>query len=140
MVVAFTGFSFEWNIHNSGEGIKIDLFRCQAGRVVKRAVKTSRIDENGARKYNGEVVRNKGDIYMIDCNITGLSEESLSNPKFSLMKLFHSITFPKIATLVGDGGQFEGYIPVVQVDNAGPHQDSEFEQYCSSRCKTNNWK
>ena len=52
------------------------------------------------------MVRNKGDIYMIDCNVIGSSEGISSDLKFSLMKLFHIIIFQKIATLVGNGGKF----------------------------------
>jgi hypothetical protein len=31
--------------------------------------------------------------------------------------------FPKVEGLVGPGGKYEGYKPVFQGDNAGPHID-----------------
>ena len=53
------------------------------------------------------------------------------------MTLFHNIIFPKIGQLVAPGGHFEGYLLVIQGDNAGPHQDREFTEYCTTilQCK-----
>ena len=61
MAVAFTGFAFDSSVENGGHGIKIGLYRVQAARVAQRDVRESRVDENGNRRYDGDIVRMKGD-------------------------------------------------------------------------------
>ena len=48
--------------------------------------------------------------------------------------------FPKISELVGTGGAYEGYLPVIQGDNAGPHQCQYFIDYVESYCAEKGWK
>lgn len=48
--------------------------------------------------------------------------------------------FPEIAKLVGPDGRYAGYLPVIQGDNAGPHQDGEFCEYVEQYCNDNGWK
>jgi hypothetical protein len=33
------------------------------------------------------------------------------------------------------GGQYEGYIPVIQGDNAGPHTDAKFQEFVKAYCE-----
>ena len=37
--------------------------------------------------------------------------------------------------LVGLGGAFEGYTPVIQGDQAGPHEEEEFKRFVTEWCK-----
>jgi hypothetical protein len=83
-------------------------------------VKESRKTEDGCTKYDGVTIREMGDAYLIDCNVTGSNEGTSDAPKFSLLSLFRDHVFPKVLELVKNGGEFEGYFPVFQGDNAGP--------------------
>jgi hypothetical protein len=139
MAVAFTAFAFDQSVENGGEGVKLGFYRVQGARVAKKNVKKSRRDENGNIKYDGEIVRQKGDAYLIDCNVTGSDEGTSDKPKFSLMSLFREHIFPKVGELVKDGGRFAGYIPVFQGDNAGPHIDKTYHTYVRDYCKSEGW-
>ena len=139
MVVAFTGYAFDGDYEEGGHGLKLGLWRCNAARVAKKLVRKSRRDENDNLKYDGEVLRRKGDVYLVDCNVTGSDEGTSDKPKFSLKRLLDDHMFPKIAELVGPGGKYDGYLPVIQGDNAGPHQDSEFCEYVEQYCSDNVW-
>ena len=139
MVVCFTAFAFKGSIINGGDAMKLGMFRCQSARIAKRQVGEARFLEDGSRKYDGKILREKGDVYLIDCNVTGSTEGSSDEPKFSLMHLFHSIIFPRIHDLVKPGGQYEGYKVVIQGDRAGLHTDKEFTDYTTSYCATNGY-
>ena len=41
MSIAFTGFAFDTEIENGGDGLKIGFFRCQAARIAKKQVRES---------------------------------------------------------------------------------------------------
>jgi hypothetical protein len=69
MAVAFTAFTFDQSAENGGEGVKLGFYRVQGARVAKKNVKKSRRDKNGNIKYDGEIVRQKGDAYLFDCNV-----------------------------------------------------------------------
>jgi hypothetical protein len=140
MAVAFTAYAFDSSVENCGHGMKIGLYRVQAARVAQRDVRESRLDENGNQRYDGNIVRMKGDAYLIDCNVTGSDEGTSNNPKFSLMALFHDQVFPKIGDLVGPGGAYHGYLPVFQGDNAGPHVDGTFRTFVKGICESKGWK
>ena len=56
MAVAFTAFAFDSSVENGGHGVKIGLYRVQAARVAQRDVRESRLDENGNRRYDGDIV------------------------------------------------------------------------------------
>ena len=140
MAVAFTAYAFDSSIENGGHGVKIGLYRVQAARVAQRDVRESRLDENGNRRYDGDIIRMKGDAYLIDCNATGSDEGTSNNPKFSLLALFRDQVFPKIGYLVGPGGAYDGYLPVLQGDNAGPHTDGTFHTFVKDFCESKGWK
>ena len=38
-----------------------------------------------------------------------------------------------------DGGPFEGFAPVIQGGNAGPHQDAKCYNYVVNFCKAKQW-
>ncbi|KAL3910874.1 MAG: hypothetical protein SGARI_001917 [Bacillariaceae sp.] len=140
MAVAFTGYAFDGNYEDGGHGLKLGLFRCNGARVAKKQVRQSRRDENDDLKYDGEIVRKKGDVYFVDCNVTGSDEGTSDKPKFSLKRLLDDVMFPYIAELVSRRGEYAGYLPVIQGDNAGPHQDKEFMDYVETQCNELGWK
>ena len=106
VAVALTAIAFDSSVENGGHGVKTGLYCVQAARVAQHDVRESQIDENGNRRYDGSIVRIKGDAYLVVCNVTGSDEGTSNNPKFSLMALFHDQVFPKIAELVTPGGAY----------------------------------
>mmetsp|Transcript_26210 Transcript_26210/g.32313 ORF Transcript_26210/g.32313 Transcript_26210/m.32313 type:complete len:211 (+) Transcript_26210:515-1147(+) len=55
------------------------------------------------------------------------------------MPLFEKCIFPAINELVKEGGKFEGYLPIIQGDNAGPHEDAKFKNYVNKECEEKGW-
>jgi hypothetical protein len=140
MVVAVTGYAFDGAVENGGHGLKLGMWRVQAARVAKRRQReATREPDTGKLRYNGDVVREKGDCYLIDTTVTGSDEGTSESPKFSLKALFEQHLFVEISKLVGLEGQYEGYIPVIQGDNAGPHQDETFLNFCKDFCQDHGW-
>jgi hypothetical protein len=37
------------------------------------------------------------------------------------------------------GGRYEGYLPVIQGDNAGPHTDAKFQEFVKEYCDKQKW-
>mmetsp|Transcript_26045 Transcript_26045/g.26462 ORF Transcript_26045/g.26462 Transcript_26045/m.26462 type:complete len:396 (-) Transcript_26045:7-1194(-) len=141
MVVAFVAYAFDQNIDNGGDGIKLGFFRCEGARVAKMTVRKSRrLPATGALVRDGAIIRQSGDVYLVDCNVTGSDEGTSSAPKFSLLSVFRDHIFPKVETLVGPGGQYKGYLPVIQGDNAGPHCNARYMQFVTDYCNNNNMK
>ena len=62
MCVAVTGYAFDDNVNEGGDGIKIGFYRTQGARIAKRDVRESRRDEGGNLRYDGDVIRRKGDV------------------------------------------------------------------------------
>ena len=98
-------------------------------RIMKMTVRKSCRDREGKVKYYGEIMHEKGDVYMVDCTVTGEDAGTSYAPKFSLKYLFEEHIFPKIAVLVAPGGDFEGYLLIFQGNNAGPHICAIFHNY-----------
>jgi hypothetical protein len=140
MAVCLVGYAYERDIENGGHGIKLGLYRSQKARTAARLQRASRKDENGKTVYDGEIIRRKGDAYLVDCNVTGSCTGTASDPKFALKDLFQSTIFPAVASIVGPGGRYEGYLPVFQGDNAGPHEDQTFKNFVVSECENRGWK
>ncbi|KAG7356428.1 hypothetical protein IV203_001114 [Nitzschia inconspicua] len=137
MCVAFTGYAFEGNMENGGHGLKLGFYRCNAAKIAKKQVRQSRRDEHGNLRYDGEIKRKKGDCYMVDCVVTGSDKGTSENPKFSLKSLFEEQIFPLVELLLKDN--YEGFIPVIQGDNAGPHIDAEYINYVKGYCVEKGW-
>jgi hypothetical protein len=95
--------------------------------------------ENGRITYSGPIKRRKGDLYLADCCVTGLKAGTADDPTFPLRKVFQNNIFPKVEQLVGPGGEFEGYTPIFQGDNAGPHQDKAYMQFVTEYCTDKGW-
>ena len=58
---------------------------------------------------------------MVDCTVKGADVGTSDAPKLSLKYLFKEHILPEISVLVAPGGYFEGYLPIFQVNNSGPH-------------------
>ena len=76
---------------------------------------------------------------MVDCNVTGSDVGTSDKPNLLLKDFYEHLLFPRLAELVGSNGKYEGYIPIIQVDNAGPHQDRALVNFCKQYCKSQGW-
>jgi hypothetical protein len=139
MAVAFTGFAFEDNIENGGEAFKLGFFRAQSHKIAEKEVRQAVRQENGKLKYTGPIVRRKGDAYLVDCCVTGSKVGTADDPKFPLLNLFRECIFPMIEMEVGPGGRYEGFIPIIQGDNAGPHEDGTYKSFVQNFCTSRGW-
>ena len=129
MGIAMVGYAFEDCIENGGDGLKLIFTRAQSARVAQKAYNSS----------DGKIKRKKGDIFWRDCAVTGSNEGSSDDPKFSLLLWFREIVFPAVEKLVGVSGKYEGFIPIFQGDNAGPHRDRPFLNFVESFCERKGW-
>jgi hypothetical protein len=94
MVIAVTGYVFEENIENGGHGLKIMMHQVQGARIAKKLVRAGWKTQEGQQVFDGEVIREKGDVYMTDCNVTGSDAGTSDKPKFSLLDFFEHSVFP----------------------------------------------
>ena len=143
MAIAVVAFAFEGTPENGGVGVKIAFTRAQASKIANKLQREySGTNAAGARQYQGKVLRRKGDAYSVDTTVTGSNEGTSEDPKFALLRYFWECVFEIIMALVGLGGAFEGYTPVIQGDQAGPHEEQEFKTFVESFCAANGmlWK
>jgi hypothetical protein len=84
-------------------------------------------------------VRNRDDPYLVDCAVTGTDIGTPDDPKFPLKNLFEQYVFPTVAELVGEGAAYEGYTPVFQGDNAGPHEETKYLEFVRGYCLAKGW-
>jgi hypothetical protein len=54
----------------------------------------------------------------VDSTVTGSDAGTCRAPKYPLLPLFLDTVFPKVEALVGVGGRYAGYVPIIQGDNA----------------------
>jgi hypothetical protein len=108
MAHATIGFCFEGTLENGGEGLFINLNRCQAFKVAQKA-------------YHGKggVKVVKGDCLLTDWNVTGTDVGTPDKPKFAFRALWEYGLLPSLDALVGPGTQCEGALVIHQEDNAG---------------------
>ena len=97
MAHATVGYFFTGDPEHGGEGILLQLQRCQAFKVAQKAY----------RAKGGRLVR-KGDMVLTDCNVTGKDVGTPDKPKFSLRLLWEYCLLPSLDALVAVGGQCEG--------------------------------
>ena len=83
--------------------------------------------------------REKCESYLVDFEVTGSYKGTADDPKFSLKILFQYKIFPDIAELVGHGGQYDGYTPVIQGDDTGPHEERNCIQFLKRNCEEKGW-
>ena len=128
MGIAFTAFAFTDSIMNGGEAVKVGFFRAQSYKVAEKMQRVMVRQADGKMRATGPILRRKGDLYLVDCCVTGGTDGSSTDPKFSLARLFRSGIRPRVKELVGVGGRFEGYTPIFQADSAGPHIEQHFKK------------
>jgi hypothetical protein len=139
MSVAFTGYTVDDHVENGGDELKLGFFRVQPARVAAKRVRKSRRNEFGRLRYDGKVLREKGDIYLVDSTVTSSDAGTCRAPKYPLLPLFLDTVFPKVEALAGVGGRYAVYVPIIQGDNAGPHQEGDFDASCKAFCHTRGW-
>ena len=98
MGIAVVGMAFEDSLENGGIGVKMLFHRTQSAKVAQRLTKNKK----------GEKLKEKGDVYFVDCNVTGSSEGTSKDPKFPLLDYFKYAVFPEVEKLTGPGGRFFG--------------------------------
>jgi hypothetical protein len=97
MVLAITGYAFNKDIEDRGNvRLKLGLVRIQAARVAKKSQHVSSPDENSNIKYDGPIIRRKGDVYIVEANVTGSDCGTSNKLKFSLHAKFQDIIFPHL--------------------------------------------
>ena len=141
MGTAVVGFAFEGSPNNGGVGVKIAFTRALASKIAEKSQRaySGKNPTTGAAQYRGPLLREKGDAYSVDCCVTGSNEGTSDDPKFSLVRFFRLLVFLRILDLVKVGGDFEGYIPDIQGDQAGPHEEEEFKRFVKQWCLEHGW-
>jgi hypothetical protein len=77
MAHATVGYCFTGDPENGGDGVLIQLHRCQSFKVTQKAY----------RGKGGKAVQ-KGDCVLTDCNVTGTDAGTPDTPKFALRPLW----------------------------------------------------
>jgi hypothetical protein len=55
------------------------------------------------------------------------------------LSVFRDHIFPKVLDSVSEGGEFEGYLPVLQGDNAGPDIDASYHNFVTEYSASQSW-
>ena len=108
MAHATVGYFFNEDPENGGDGVLIQMQRCQAFKVAQKSY-----------RGKGGVTVKKGDCILTDCNVTGTDIGTPDKPKFALRLLWEFGLLPSFDALVAPGGQCAGAVIVHQEDNAG---------------------
>ena len=119
MGIALLGMDSEYSLDNGDISVKIVFQRSQIDKVIQRNIVGKFII----------IIKNKQDIQCVHCNVTGSNDVTSKDPNFQLQMLFETCLYLVIEKLVCDGHPFEGFDPVIQGDNSGPHQDKCFYKY-----------
>ena len=82
--------------------------------------------KEGLLKHTGGIKRKRDNLHLMDCTVTGSSNETAKGLKSSLQRMFQLYIFPIIQELIGPGGNDEGYQPIGSGDGAGPHVKQKF--------------
>ena len=96
MGIAVVGMDFEDILSNGGRAINLVFQRYQSSKVIQRNIVGN----------NGVIIKNKGEINYVDCNVTGSNDGTSNNPKFQLKVFFEKYLFPVIDKLVCVGSPF----------------------------------
>jgi hypothetical protein len=54
--------------------------------------------------------------------------------------MFQYHVFPEIARLVCPSGEYEGFIPIIQRNDTGPHGKAEFIRFGTENCESKDWQ
>jgi len=140
MAICVVGYAFDGTPDDGGVGVKIAFTRAQCARIAQKIQKkASGVNAAGNTVYQGDVLRRKGDKYLVDVCVTGANSGTSDKPKFALLPYMRDEIFELVSTLVKQGGQFEGYKPVIQGDSAGPHVEELFKAFVLQYCAEKGW-
>ena len=67
-----------------GEAIKLGLFWAHSYKVSEKEVREGVRHVDGTMGMTGLVNRRRDDIYLVDCAVTGSSDGTAKDPKYSL--------------------------------------------------------
>ena len=95
------GMAFDDTLENGGVAMKMLFHRAQSAKVAQRLSKNK----------DGKVLRKKGDVYFVDCCVTGAHEVTPKDPKFPLLSYLKHTVFSEIEKLTKPGGRFFGSHP-----------------------------
>lgn len=86
-------------------------------------------------------LRKKGELYFEPMEITGSSEGTPQNPKYSLQRFFRDIEIPKLDDIAAKLSMqlYKRVVIRYQKDNAGPHQDATLLQLISAMFADRGW-
>jgi hypothetical protein len=124
------------------DGYAITLNRCQGFQVCRKTMKevTKNAVTDWNESKNNAIKRNKGDLVLQDCNVTGIDTGTPSNPKFALKGLWEDGLLPQLDALVAVDGPCAGVIVCHQENSAGPHKEGQFHQWLEAEFKRRNWQ
>lgn len=145
LMLAVVGVAFTDSLENGGRGVRLGIHRAEAAKIAQQRQNETRTDPTTGQvtrpseAEGGRVVRNAGDTFWVDCEVTGSTSATSTKPKFSLLKFLRDILFPQVEAIVGEGGVFAGYTPIFQWDNAGPHSDKTLVSFAEAFCAARGW-
>jgi hypothetical protein len=88
MAVAIAAYTIDGRPNNGGDRQKIGIYQVQAAWIAtKKKQHKSNQNAKGTLRYD-EILRQKGDCYFVDVNVTGSVEGTSDKPKFALRSLF----------------------------------------------------
>ena len=129
MYLAVVGFAMKHGTpEKGGEGIKIAFQRCARAKMARKEQRKA-VHKDGRYTFTGKIIRKKGDVYMVDANVTGAAEGSAKAPKFTMLRYFKEHLLPALLAATSKGGKYDGYDVVLQGDNAGPHTEQKFQKF-----------
>ena len=125
MGIVVVGMDSEYSLENCVYDINIYFQRSQSEKVRQRKIVGK----------NGVIIKKKGEIHYVDCNVTGSNHGTPKDTKFQLEMLFENFPSKVIDKLVCGGGTLERFYPVIQDVNAGIYQDEKLYKYVVNFCK-----
>jgi len=145
---AFDGVRVPEGSHNDIEkgGVACKISLTRAGRMVK-AQKDSykRVYRDNGTYYYPKIpenkLRSKGEMYFQSMEITGSSEGTAANPKFSLLKHWKETELPALDTAAQKMQTTTGKRVVIryQWDGARPHVDGKLTEYIRDEFDKRGW-
>ena len=147
--ITITGISFIYSLDNGGKSVKLGNYITQPYKIAQRKVyKTEGQVEGSIRRFTKRIFYHMGQqrrlmilkerkatrTWLI-LHLLGLVKGRLMIPIFHWKLFFQYKIFPEIADLVYQGGQYDGYTPVIQGDNTGPHEERHCIQFVKNNCE-----
>ena len=147
MVLAMIGYAFEDHPENGGTGLMLGGYRVEGARVARKQQRETVFADDGTHTFSGPILRENGDVMVVECTLTGSSRGTSDKPKFSCLALFQECVLEQVEAIVSTGGPgskypagpFAGYTPIFHHDNGGGHSEANFVEVLSAVCNENDW-